>query len=228
MCVNYAPVQRQVLRDVFGVEPPSDEWRAEAWRDYPAPIIRAGDHGQRECVLAGFGMVPKAEIKRRNEETMQRTGAPPKVRDYDTMNARLETIGKLQSFAKYWRECRLALVGATAVYEPCWETGKAVRWRIGLPDGEPFAIAGLWRDWPDGSATFTMPTVAAETHALMRRMHAPGKEKRSVVILPRDEWDDWLNCRDPELARSFLRLYPADAMVAEAAPAPPRKKAVEA
>lgn len=124
MCVNYAPVQRQVLRDVFGVEPPSDEWRAEAWRDYPAPIIRAGDHGQRECVLAGFGMVPKAEIKRRNEETMQRTGAPPKVRDYDTMNARLETIGKLQSFAKYWRECRLALVGATAVYEPCWRQAR--------------------------------------------------------------------------------------------------------
>lgn len=30
MCVNYAPVQRQILRDVFGVQPPPDEWRAEA------------------------------------------------------------------------------------------------------------------------------------------------------------------------------------------------------
>ncbi len=25
MCVNYAPVQRQILRDIFGVEPPPGE-----------------------------------------------------------------------------------------------------------------------------------------------------------------------------------------------------------
>ena len=51
--------------------------------------------------------------------------------------------------------------------------------------------------------SFTMLTVNADEHPLMRRMHAPGKEKRSVVIVPRDRWDDWLDCRDPEAARSF-------------------------
>lgn len=95
---------------------------------------------------------------------------------------------------------------------------KAVRWRIGLPDGEPFAIAGLWRAWPDGAVSFTMPTLNADSHPVMRRFHKPGDEKRGVVILPREEWDDWLTCRNPELARSFLRLYPSDSMVAEAAP----------
>ena len=39
----------------------------------------------------------------------------------------------------------------------------------------------------------------------MNRFHAPGKEKRMIVIVPRAEWDDWLTCRDPEVARSFLR-----------------------
>lgn len=225
MCVNYAPVQRQVLRDVFGVEPPIGEWKAEAWRDYPAPIIRANGRGERESVLATFGMVPRAEIKRRNAETEQRTGAPPKLRDYDTMNARLETIGKLSSFAKHWKACELALIPAYRFYEPLWETGKAIRWKIGLPDGEPFAIAGLWRSWPDGTVSFTMPTLNADNHPLLRRFHKPGDEKRGVVILPRNEWNDWLACRDPELARSFLRLFPADAMAAEPAPLPPRQKA---
>ncbi len=63
-----------------------------------------------------------------------------------------------------------------------------------------------------------MLTVNAENHPIMRRMHAPNKEKRSIVIVPRAQWDDWLACRDPEVARSFLSLYPAEKMVAEPAP----------
>lgn len=214
MCVNYAPVQRQLLRDVFDVEPPDAEWRAEAWPDYPAPIVRAAVDGTREAVMGSFSMVPKGKI-------------PPGVRYFPTANARTETIGKLNSFAKHWKAGQLCLLPASGFYEPSWDTGQAVRWRIGLPGGEPFAIAGLWRSWPDGAVTFTMPTMAAEGHELMKRFHKPGDEKRGVVILPREDWDDWLQCRDPELARSFLRLYPAEAMVAEAAPMPPRKKVAE-
>ncbi len=29
MCVNYKPIQRKILRDVFGVEPPPEEWPEE-------------------------------------------------------------------------------------------------------------------------------------------------------------------------------------------------------
>lgn len=212
MCVNYAPVQHQLLRDVFGVEPPTAEWRADAWPDYPAPIVRASADGGREAVMGSFSMVPKARI-------------PQGVRYYPTANARTETIGKLNSFAKHWKSGQLCLIPATCFYEPNWETGKAVRWRIGLPGGEPFAIAGLWRAWPDGAVSFTMPTLNAESHDLLNRFHKPGDEKRGVVILPRDDWDAWLSCRDPEQARTFLRLYPPGAMVADAAPLPTRAKA---
>ncbi|GAA0839732.1 MULTISPECIES: SOS response-associated peptidase [Cupriavidus] len=211
MCVNYAPVQWQVLRDVFGVEPPAGEWRSEAWPDYPAPIIRATESGEREAVLASFSMVPKGKI-------------PPGVRYYPTANARAETIGKLSSFAKHWKAGQLCLIGATGFYEPNWETGKAVRWKIGLPHDEPFAIAGLWRAWSDGAISFTMPTLNAENHPLMKRFHKPGDEKRSVVLVPRADWDDWLACRDAERARTFLRLYPAESLIAEPAPMPPRTR----
>ncbi|WP_454744091.1 SOS response-associated peptidase family protein [Cupriavidus necator] len=119
--------------------------------------------------------------------------------------------------------CTLPLP-ASALFEPNYESGpKSVRYRIWARDQENFAIAGLWRDWPDGFTSWTMLTVNAENHPLMRRMHAPGKEKRSVVILHRDQWDDWLNCSDPEVARTFLNLYPADLMDTEPAPRASRK-----
>lgn len=117
--------------------------------------------------------------------------------------------------------CTLPLP-AMALFEPNYESGpKSVRYQIWVRDQETFAIAGLWRDWPDGFTSWTMLTVNADP--LMRRRHAPGKEKRSVVILHRDQWDDWLSCRDPELARSFLNLYPAELMDAEPAPRAARK-----
>lgn len=65
--------------------------------------------------------------------------------------------------------------------------------------------------------------INADDHPLMRRFHKPGDEKRSVVIVPRTQYQDWLSCRDPELARTFLRLYPAALMAAQASPLPPRQ-----
>jgi putative SOS response-associated peptidase YedK len=98
-----------------------------------------------------------------------------------------------------------------AFYEPCYETGAAVCWRIGMADDTDFAVAGLWLTWKglDGelSCAFTQLTINANDHRLMRRFHKPWDEKRSLVLLPSSDYDAWLNCRDPELARSFLRLY---------------------
>lgn len=170
------------------------------------PIIRSDADGQRDCVLANFGMVPKDRI-------------PQGVKRFDTTNARSETIGERRTFSGPWKAGQLCLVPMESFYEPNYEHGpKSVRYRIWLKDEPTFAVAGLWRDWPDGMFSFTMLTVNAEQHPIMKRMHAPGKEKRSIVIVPREGWDDWLRCRDSEMARSFLGLYPADRMVTEPDP----------
>lgn len=91
-----------------------------------------------------------------------------------------------------------------------------------MADRTPFAVAGLWREWKDVdgalSHSFTQLTVNADNHPLMQHFHRPGSEKRSLVIVPQEDYDAWLACRDPEVARSFMRLYPAEQMGSEPAP----------
>ena len=98
-----------------------------------------------------------------------------------------------------------------------------------MADASKFAVAGLWRAWANeaGATThgFTQLTLYADEYELMKHFHKPGHEKSSLVIVPVDDYDAWLDCRDPELARSFLRLYPAELMVAAPVPKAPRKAA---
>ena len=91
MCTNYAPVQRLILRDIFGVEPPPAEWKPEAWPDYAAPIVCMDSNGRRDSVLASFGLVPRSRV-------------PKGVRPYDTMNARSETVGEKRTFSGPWKK----------------------------------------------------------------------------------------------------------------------------
>jgi putative SOS response-associated peptidase YedK len=215
MCTSYRTGKDIDFRAIFDVDAPTDEWRDEVYKDYAAPIVLHDVPGTRVARLATFGIVPRKHI-------------PEGVRPFDTMNCRTETIALKRSFSGAWRASQLCLIPCTAFYEPCYETGKAVRWRIGTADGKPFAIAGLWRAWngPDGFAlSFTMLTANADHHPLMRRFHKPGDEKRSVIILPPTQYQEWLGCRDPELARTFFRLPHEDEMTAEASPLPPRKPA---
>lgn len=217
MCVNYRPPTPELLDTVMGVLIElNDVWKSETWKDYDAPIVRHDEGGRRIGQLASYGMVPRRHI-------------PPHVRVWDTMNARAETIGEKRSFSSAWRNGQLCLVPMTAFYEPNYESGKPVRWEIGMHDGAVFAVAGLWKNWKetDGSMTtaFTQITINSDQHPLMSRFHKPGDEKRSLVIVPPEDWDSWLSCRDPELARSFLRHHPPELMAARAAPLPPRNKA---
>lgn len=57
--------------------------------------------------------------------------------------------------------------------------------------------------------SFTMLTINAEHHALMRQFHKPADEKRMVVILPEERYDDWLRA-DAQHSADFLQPYPAD------------------
>ena len=216
MCTSYEPNPRD-QPDYFNLFPPAGfEYKREIYKDYTAPIFRRGADGF-STDPATFGMVPRKHI-------------PLAAKVFDTMNARSETIGERRSFSGSWNRLRLALIPCRAFFEPNYETGKAVRWRIGMADGSPFAIAGLWREWdePEGKTlSFTMLTVRSDDHPLMKRFHRPGDEKRSVVIVPRAGYEDWLSCESTDAARSFLNLYPHELMQASPDPLPPRKRSTE-
>ena len=216
MCVNYRPPTPEQFGTLgaFSELPADWRWPQETWKDYAAPILRAGRPGRPAACLATYGMVPRRRIA-------------PDVKPFDTMNARAESLGERRSFAQAWRRLQLCAVPMAWFYEPCYESGRAVRHAIGMADESLFFVAGLWRDWPEPGGivetSFTQITINADEHGLMARMHKPDDEKRSLVILPRDEVGDWLACTNIETARSFLRHYPAARMRDWPAPPGPRK-----
>ena len=213
MCTSFATVDRAVLADhfqspLFDLAP----YRSEIYPEYLAPMIRNSADG-RETVLANFGMVPQ--------------GHQPAGKRYATMNVRSESISVKPTYARFWKAGNVGLIPMRWWWEPCWETGRAVRWRIGLRDAAPFAVACLWRSWEEAdsnmSITMSLITINADDDPILGRMHkppAPGEpsDKRSLVIIPASHYDDWLQCRDPERARTYLTLYPTEAMAAQADP----------
>lgn len=219
MCTNYSPAKVERLRLLLGLGPPL-EYLPETFPDYDSPLILINKDGQQDCVVANFGFAP-AEYAR--------ASVP------NPLNARAETVSTNRMFGKYWKACNLCIVPVDAIYEPCYETGRNVRHKIWIKGEIEFGIAGVWRTWqsPAGGPpryAFAMLTLNADDHAIFKRMHKSAnpdgspKEKRGVVMLTRDKWDEWLARRDPELARTFRSLYPAGLM--EAAPTPADRKAV--
>lgn len=212
MCIDFVPTTPLELEEYFEVEPPSIEWKREVWQDYAAPII-IGVDGQRAAVGATYGFLPKDK-------------QPPGKR-LTTMNARSETVGQLPTYKRAWSSSQLCLVPLSGFFEPNYESGKAVRWWLGLENEKPFAVAGIWRTWDAGTEverhSFSQLTVNSDDHPFMNRFHKPGDEKRSLVIVPENDYDEWLNCKNPELARAFLKTYPAELMRGHPAPLPSRK-----
>ncbi|KVP89966.1 hypothetical protein WJ97_23560 [Burkholderia ubonensis] len=211
MCTNYrAPDEdpgfselRLGLIDLWKRTP----WEPEIWPDYAAPIVLA-DGDAAAAVIANFGMIPKDH--------------QPQGKKYLTVNARAETVGEKPAYRTAWRAGQRYLIPARWIYEPNWETGKHVRYRIGVGDWQPYCVAGVWRAWkePDGAETLAMAmlTVNADEHPVMKHMHRLGDEKRSVVILRPADYDEWLHTKNVEAARAMLQLYSADEIVAQPVP----------
>lgn len=217
MCVNFTPSTKTDLAQDFKVEVPEAlAWKDEIWQDYAAPIIIHTNQHTRQVELAHYSMIPKQQI-------------PAGMKRFSTMNARAETLAQLRSFAPAWQAAQLCLVPLQNFFEPNYESGKAERWKIGVHHAKNFAVAGLFRRWhaqlPEELAySFTQITINADTHPLMRRFHPANEEKRSLVILHQDQYDDWLSCKHPAQAQAFLQLFPAEQMWAESAPMTKQKK----
>ena len=203
MCSHYQGIkERERYLRQFGVEPPTEMGKTDLWPGYLGTFIRrhpladVGDDAvpPREALPGIFGLVPH--------------WSPDTKITRHTYNARSETAAAKPSFRDAWKRAQHCIIPAEAFYEPDWRSGKAVPTRIALESGEPMGIAGLWSVWKSAKGdevhSYTMLTVNADEHPLMRLFHKPTDEKRMVVILPPDHYDSWLETT-PEHSHAFLR-----------------------
>lgn len=213
MCSNYEPVTSlDRLKAHFGASLEGDPPQIAAWPLSMAPFIRLAEDGSgnRICDLGQFGLLPHfaAELAYGRK----------------TYNARSETVHEKASFKTAWKRGQRCIVPAERIFEPCWETGRAVRWAIQHPGQAPMAIAGIYTRWkgPDGLErfTFAMLTVNADGHPVMQRFHRPEDEKRMVVILREADFAEWLSCPVADAPKFFTQW--TGELDAYAAPLPPR------
>jgi len=101
-----------------------------------------------------------------------------------------------------------ALVPVSGFYEFTGDKYPKTRWLLSAVDGEPLALAALWRGGPTGDA-FSLLT--AEPGPDVALYHS-----RGVLPLPLSAWSDWLFDRRP--AEDLLTPPPAGTLKAEHAP----------
>ena len=209
MCSHYQALKDQtLLKRFFDAHPAEPEPKSDIWPGYAGSFLRQHPHAGvgNEAVpvtehLPGlFGLVPH-------------WAQDTKITQH-TFNCRSETAAEKPSFRDAWRKSQHCVIPVEAIYEPDWRTGKAIATRIGRADGAPFGVAGLWSSWKSDKGdiiySFTMLTINANAHPLMQNFHRSTDEKRMVVVLPPERYQDWLRAK-PDQRMAFLQPFPADA-----------------
>ena len=214
MCTNFIPAPRSAFTTDLHWPEPTFDYPQETYVSYRVPIrILAPDTGDAELREAAFGLIP--------------FWAKDTKFGRHTYNARSETVASKPSYRDPWKKRRFALVPMAAFFEPDYETGKAIRWRIERRDQNAFTVAAIWDYWrsPDGTGltSFSMLTINADGHPVMGRFHAPGDEKRSLVVIPAEHREVWLNAT-PREAGDYLTAMPTAEFTARPDPRPTKSQ----
>jgi putative SOS response-associated peptidase YedK len=200
MCGRYTLTTKpERIASLFDLpEPPPIAPRYNIAPTQDVLIVRACDAGRRGAMVR-WGLIPHwakdADIGSR------------------LINARAETAASKPAFRAAWKR-RRCLVPADGFYE--WKKTPSGKQPclIGLPDGEPFALAGLWERWegpPDGGEpqgpVESCTILTTEPNELVAEVH-----NRMPVILPAGDWPTWLgeadaDGRDPT---DLTRPYPGE------------------
>lgn len=210
MCNRYLPTIREKLIGLGFTLQDETDWARAIGPRQPGPFVLP----DRRVVVGQWGLIPPYAKER---HPRARDGRP-----LMTNNARIEGIESKPTFRDAWRRRQRCVVPADAFVEPYWGTGRNTWWSFSRADGRPWMLAGLWSDWTDPATgevvpSYTMVTVNADAHPLMRLMHKPdptlpddAQDKRSVVPLADDAIAAWLRGPEDE-ARAALVLPPIDA-----------------
>jgi putative SOS response-associated peptidase YedK len=130
-------------------------------------------------------------------------------RSTPVINARAESLDEKPIFRQPFKK-RRCLVPADGFYE--WvHTGKKQPFRFQMKDNSPFAMAGIWEQWSHepGKTLYSFAIITTSPNKLMEPIH-----NRMPVILPKDDYDAWLNSSDENELQEMLKPYPDSRMKA--------------
>jgi len=193
MCVHYRPPSpahwaelRQDLQELGDLSPPgglaADMWpgRAGAFlRTIPSDDERedGGHENGRHASLAVRATSGRWGL-------ISAFTSPDKLaqaKKLSTVNARDDRVQSAWTYRNAWRRAQHCIVPAASIFEPDYRgpdgapAARSYEAEIARADGRALGIAGLWDEWQDEDGnrhlSFTMLTVNADEHALMRNYH---------------------------------------------------------
>lgn len=180
MCNRYRPPNTDDIRARWLTEPqsnfPPGPW-SEVFPRRTGLFLRPGAGAELELAQGRWGLVPAYHRD------------PLDKFKLSTNNARWEDkVRTSGTFKPSWLNGRRCIIPAEWFNEPNWEGEKHVPWKFAAADGRPLGLAGLWNRWhgPAGEVveTYTMITINADSHELMRRMHKPERDKEGNILPP--------------------------------------------
>lgn len=166
----------------FGLpHPPEIRPRYNIAPTQQVPIVRQNAAGERELVAVRWGLVP-------------RFAKHPSI-GARMINARAETVATHGAFRNAFARHR-CLVPLSGFYE--WRnlrTGKQPV-HVGMRDGRPFGLAGLYERWrsPGGEVLDTCTIITTSACATLRDVH-----DRMPVIVPDASYARWLDCSNADV-----------------------------
>ncbi|AMO40495.1 DUF159 family protein [Acinetobacter sp. BEC1-S18-ESBL-01] len=196
MCANFKPIKK-IHANQLELFEPTFEYKMDIFPSDDCPLILSNEN-ELEWRKAKFGMLPPY--------------AKEIAFKYATYNARTETVQQKRSFKHAWLNDQFALIPVEAIYEPKYVNGKAHWYGIFRQDGQPFTLAAIFEETLiDGQKIRSMSllTINADHHPFMKQFHKPDDEKRSVIVIPDNLRNDWLNCTHSE-AKDFFLDMPAN------------------
>lgn len=196
MCANYKPATVQQIHDL-GLPYIPFEYQEEIYPSFQTPLLFKSTLGL-EWRLVNFGLIPKWAESR---DIAKRT-----------YNARNETLLEKASFRDALLKAKFGLIAVTEFYEAKYIQGKAQRWGVRRKDGQAFFIAALYEITKlneDVIRSGCMITMDAIDHAMMKDFHEPGNIKRSVVVIPYERIEQWLEWKNPNIT-TFIQGFPVE------------------
>lgn len=199
MCGRYRlTAKERYLRDHFGLD--EDPSWAPRWNIAPT---------QQIAIIRQHRSEPKRIFGTMRWGLIPYWAKDPAI-GLKTINAMSETAAEKPAFrdAMRWRRC---LIPADAFYE--WQrTGPNAKqpYSIGMSDGSTFAFAGLWERWrgPGNNLIETCTILTTKPNPLVADVH-----HRMPAMLPREDYDLWLDPGITDATRVIDCLKPFDAVL---------------